>query len=370
MWRRAGWLAAAAFAVVEAIWALRRPLDDLHVYRGAVRAMWHGESLYSFVAGNGDPFTYPPFAGLVLAPLAGPPEPVLRVLWTALTLAAVAACALLIARRLPWTPAPLVLLALLASAPVVRDVRFGQVSVLLAGLVLLDGLGRGRGLATGIAAAVKLTPLVFVPHLWLAGRRRAALTAGATFASATALAWLVLPADSTRYWFSELWHTDRIGNLALTGNQSLNGLLLRSGLPSGWVRPVWAVLVVVVLGVGLLRAARAARGGYPLVGLAIAGAVCVAVSPVSWTHHQIWLVLAAAGTVGSRPAGWWAWRLAVLVVMIVPSDWLLPVPYLTDNARGLLALAVAAVVPFRETRRSPPTREAPAPAPDGLMSPA
>jgi alpha-1,2-mannosyltransferase len=161
-------------------------------------------------------------------------------------------------------------------------------------------------------------------------------------AAATALAFAVLPGDSVRYWFTELWHPERIGNLAGTGNQSINGLLLRSGLPPGWVRPAWAVLAVVVLGLGLVRAARAARAGYPLVGLAVAGAVCVAVSPVSWTHHQIWLVLAAAGTVGRRPAVRAAWVGLVLLIMTVP--------WLVDNLRGLLAVAVAAVVPFEEVK--------------------
>jgi alpha-1,2-mannosyltransferase len=352
MWRRLGWVLAAGFAVVQAVWALRRPLPDrladLHVYRGAVLAMWHGDSLYSYAAGNGDPFTYPPFAGLVLAPVGGPPEPLLRVLWTALTLAVVFALAVAVARRVPWAPAPLVALALLASAPVARDVRFGQVSVLLAGLVALDGLAapapatRGRGLATGLAGAIKLTPLVFVPYLWLAGRRRAAAYAVAAAAGATALAFVVLPGDSVRYWFTELWHPERIGNLAGTGNQSINGLLLRSGLPSAWVRPAWAVLAVVVLGLGLVRAARATRAGYPLVGLAVAGAVCVAVSPVSWTHHQIWLVLAAAGTVGRHRAVRAAWVATVLLIMTVP--------WLVDNLRGLLAVAVAMLVPFEEVR--------------------
>jgi alpha-1,2-mannosyltransferase len=340
--RRLAWAGAVAFEVVQAVWALRRPLEDLQVYQGAVRAMWHGGSLYSFVAGNGDPFTYPPFAGLVLAPVALPGVPVV---WTLLTFGAVLWCAVLVGR---WWP-PVVLLVLLASAPVARDLRFGQLSIFLVLLVLLDGLGRvpdrARGIATGVAAAIKLTPLVFIPYFWLAGQRRAALTAGATFAGCTVAAWLLLPEDSVRYWFTELWHTDRIGNLALTGNQSLNGMLLRSGVASAWVKPLWAVLAAVVVGVGLVRASRAARNGYPLVGLAIAGAVGVVVSPVSWTHHQIWLVFAAAGTVGTRPAVRWGWVVTVLAIMIVPIG--------VENLRGPLALAVATLVPFAEVARGP-----------------
>jgi Glycosyltransferase family 87 len=347
MRRALAWGAAAGFAVVMAGWALRRPLDDFAVYRGSVRAMLHGASLYSFAATNGDPFTYPPFAGLVLAPVALPGAPVV---WTLATLGAVFWCAVLVDRR--WAPAVAILL--LICAPVARDLRFGQLSVFLALLVLLDGLRWKRGFAIGVAAAVKLTPLVFIPYLWLAGQRRAALTATATFAACTTAAWLVLPADSVRYWFTELWHTGRIGNLASTGNQSINGMLLRAGVSS---TAVWALLAGVVLVLGLVRAGRAARNGHPLVGLAIAGAAGVAASPVSWTHHQIWLVLAAAGTVvgrhlgrtskaalvGTRPVVRRAWTVIVLLIMIVP--WGL------DNLRGPLAVAAACLVPFVETRQ-------------------
>ena len=324
------WVPAAVVAVVQAAWALRLPdrFADLHVYRGSVLAMRHGASLYSYHAGNGDPFTYPPFAGLVLYPVSWP----IDIAWLVLTFGAVAWCAVLVA---PPRWAPLACVALLLSAPAVRDLRFGQVSLFLALLVLLQG----RGIATGVAAAVKLTPLVFVPYLWLSGQRRVALTALGTFGACTAIGWLVLPRDSVRYWFTELWHTDRIGNLASTGNQSLYGLLLRIGLPS---RVVWLALALVVLAVGLWRASLAARRGDPLTGLVVAGAVGVAVSPVSWTHHQIWLVFAAFCLVGRARWVQAAWTAPVLVVMTLP---------VLANLRAPLAVAIACVVPFNSIRR-------------------
>ena len=49
---------------------------------------------------------------------------------------------------------------------------------MLLALVLVDlgyDLGRWRGVAIGVAAGVKLTPLIFIPYLWLIGRRRAAI---------------------------------------------------------------------------------------------------------------------------------------------------------------------------------------------------
>jgi alpha-1,2-mannosyltransferase len=86
-------------------------------------------------------------------------------------------------------------------------------------------------------------------------------------------------------------------------------------------------------------------------------------SPVSWTHHQIWLVLAALlpvrGPAWIRPA----WTMLVLAVMVLPVT-ALGTP-LWSNARLLLAVAVAAAVPLaiaeapRVAGRAPFRRDAP-----------
>ena len=51
---------------------------------------------------------------------------------------------------------PLLAIALFASAPISSNFRFGQISVFLVALVLLDALAvvpeRWRGVATGVAA--------------------------------------------------------------------------------------------------------------------------------------------------------------------------------------------------------------------------
>jgi alpha-1,2-mannosyltransferase len=81
---------------------------------------------------------------------------------------------------------------------------FGQISLMITVLMLLDALAlvprRLQGLACGIAASLKLTPLVLLPYLWVTGRRRAALLGLATFAATTAAAWLILPEASFRCW--------------------------------------------------------------------------------------------------------------------------------------------------------------------------
>jgi alpha-1,2-mannosyltransferase len=368
------WVAAGAVAALQAVRAFLDPrgevLADLHVYYGAVKALYRDGSLYGYVAANGDPFTYPPFAGLVLSPLILVPEPVAGLLWTAITVALVGLAAWVVARRLEAgrtqaaiiAPAailaPAIALALILSAPLVSNIRFGQVSWLLVVLVGVDALAiapaRFRGVATGIAAAVKLTPLIFIPYYWFSGRRREAVVGTATFAGCTALGWLILPADTAHYWLTAIWHTDRIGDLAMPGNQSMNGILLRLGVPTDVKTITLGLLSLVVVVLGLRRAARAARNGDELAGLAITGAVAVAVTPVSWTHHQVWLLLAAVVALGHP--GWdrW-WPAAVLAVMILPVGGIaaaLPAvaePF-AENLRGLLAVAIAVALPFTSTR--------------------
>ena len=98
----------------------------------------------------------------------------------------------------------------------------------------------------GLAAAVKLTPLVFVVYLMLTGRMRAAVTAMATFAAAVGVGFLVAPADSVTYWLEGTFAAaDRISPVAST-DEPLPG---RSARPGGRA------------GVDRARGDRGARGG-------------------------------------------------------------------------------------------------------------
>jgi alpha-1,2-mannosyltransferase len=339
------WGAVAVAAAWSCYRALHRPwpgrLADLDVYRGAGATLAAGGSLYDFVGARGAPFTYPPFAGLLLRPLVAVPLVAAQVGWTLATLVAVLVLAHLAARHAPVPPAgaATAAVALLLSAPVSSNLWFGQVSVGLAAVVAVDVVllrgTRWQGALTGVAAAVKLTPLIVVPVLWWAGRRRAAVVAAATFATCAALAWCVLPADSLRYWSGTVTQVDRLGTVASVGNQALHGAALRLGLAGS---PLILAATAVVALLGVHRAGAAGRRGEWFPALVLAGVTGLLVSPVSWTHHQVWLVLAAWLAPGG--AGRW-WRPVVLAVMLLPVT-ALPPP-LWSNARVLLALAVLLV---------------------------
>ncbi len=114
-----------------------------------------------------------------------------------------------------------------------------------------------------------------------------------TFLGATGLAWLVLPAASLSYWTDKLWQTGRVGRTDSTVNKSLLGLLARQ-LPDGVPTTlVWLAVAAAVGALAYWRAARHLRDGSPLAAALAVGALSVAVSPISWPHHQLWLVLAA-----------------------------------------------------------------------------
>lgn len=375
----AAWLVFAALSAVYVHVALNRPggpdgMSDLHVYRDAVRQLLGGGSLYDFVSSNGDRFIYPPSAGLLMVPLTALPAPVLDVAWTLLQCAATVLLAVVVPGRattplLTRVPRPLavpLLACLLAlSYPVLTGVFLGQVSLLVTLLVLLDALDvvprRWQGVLTGLAAALKLTPLAFVPYLWLTGRRRAAVLATATFAAAALVGGLVLPGESARFWSSVVAATPGLVDLGQTDNQSVHGLLARVA-PA---EPARTVVLVVVTGLaavlGYVRSARLHRAGLALPGAVVVGALVVVVSPISWSHHQVALVLAAACLVRGWRAG--AWSVGVYVLMTLPLPFLVdhvwpPLRLLTDNAGLLLALLVCCVLPFgvRERASAPVSR--------------
>jgi len=362
------WSLFGVVAVVSCALVLRRPdrLSDLHIYYGAIQHLRAGHPLYDYVAENGGPFTYPPFAALVLGPIAFVPEGLLQPLWLVATVGALAAIAAAVGRGRQDLVAA-VACGLLLSAPAQSNLRFGQVSVFVVLLALVDALGltpaRYRGCLVGLAAAVKLTPLLFVLYFLAAGRYRDAGRAAGTFVAAAAVGALVLPSASWTYWTGTMLETSRIGNLASLGNQSVQGMLLRVGLSPDALPLVWAALVAVLCVVALLRARRLAHEGHPTKAAVLVGCATVAASPVSWTHHQLWPVLAAMLLIGTRGAVHRAAGAALLTAMVLSLGVVLAgvsftpgVQFVLENARalgtvGVCALGFGAAVAQRRSAR-------------------
>ncbi|MFE5916425.1 glycosyltransferase 87 family protein [Streptomyces sp. NPDC056468] len=290
---------AAAVTVFTATVPLLRDWFDLRVYYGTVDSwIHHGGRLYDYrVPGTTYGFTYPPFAAVVMLPMALVGLHVSIAVALLLNLAALAFSLRVLAgrswRRHGWYGCALVACGLALFEPLRDTFSFGQVNILLLALVLLDcwllatGRERWAGVGIGLAAAIKLTPAAFIGLLLVARRWRAAAVATAVAAAATALAARVAPDASRFYWTHAMWDTTRVGRLDYVSNQSLQGILARLDVPS---REVWAVVVLVVLGVWVVRTHRAVVAGDWTAAFALTGLTACLVSPITWVHHLVWLL--------------------------------------------------------------------------------
>ncbi|MCC9711530.1 phosphatase PAP2 family protein [Streptomyces sp. MNU76] len=307
-------------------------------------------------------FTGTPFGGLDLNPLTSAAEQALGWGWTFGTLLLVVALGLVAARALPGPvtrrtallAAPVAVALLMLSLPVRDTLYLGQTSVLpvllvLVGCFLVRG-ERAGGVCVGLAAALQPTVLLFVVLLWLTDRRRAAASTAITFAGATALAWAALPHDSTTYWVHHLAGVGLGGRADDLANQSLHGALLRFGLTGPVEIAVFLTLAAAVAVFGMRRAVHYARDGQLLLAVAITGCVVVAVSPTSWQHQLLWVLLAVVGRVGKKASSRCLWPIAVVSVMTLPAKMMVPNVEILHPARDnvvlLAALACALVVPF------------------------
>jgi alpha-1,2-mannosyltransferase len=361
--QRALVLGGTALALVIALWcgyAVLHPAGwvlfpvDLKVYWDGgliARHAWPAydarlaNPLYDWVSTGGLKFTYTPFAATTFSVVSFLPWVVLPRLSEAINLAALAASAWFTMAGLGYTSkraragaAMAGMAAGLLTEPVFRTLYLGQINLILMAVILWDLTrppivrmdGRLTGLATGVAAGIKLTPLIFIPYLLLARRGREAALAAAGFLATVAVGFVALPEDSRDWWLRGLFFQGgRTGFAGWGGNQSLYGLIIRL---SGSIRaatPVWLCAVVVVTVVGLLSAAQLRRAGHPMLGILATATVGLLDSPISWDHHWVWVVpgIMAAVHYAARLGGYGQLRSAVgclavgLVLMLVSFCW-------------------------------------------------
>jgi alpha-1,2-mannosyltransferase len=344
-------LALVVAAAVAA--AVRGGFKDLLVYQHAGRALLDGASVYDSQVG-GLPFTYPPVAAVLAAPLAWLPAWLAAALWTGASVAALAAVVVIVLRAQNHpTPAWLVTfvaLGALALEPVWQTLTFGQVNLLVMLAALADLLRperRWSGLLVGIVAGVKLTPLVLVVMLVLVGRPRAAGRAMATFAVTVAVGFVVMPGAATSYWTDDLLLASRVGPPELAHNQSVYGALTRLlGEPPSTV--LWLALAGPLALAVLLVGAAWWRRGDRVLGTCLGALAMLLASPVSWSHHWVWalplglvlwdrqrlIAVAWTAVFVARPFLWPPWG------DHREFDWS-PLDHVVGNAYVLAAIALA-----------------------------
>ena len=350
-----GWLALllpAHHSLVDDGGRLVFKLDSF-VYYEAVRQWLDGGDLYSWYANPPQhlwPFTYTPLAAWLIAPLTRMSYQSATVLLVVATPLCAAVTAYATLRRLgtgsrtahglaPW----LALIAVVALEPFPKTMEYAQVNAILMALVAVDLLlvperSRWRGVLSGLAAAIKLTPAVAILVLLARREWRAAATMAGSAAGLTVLAGLAAPAESWEFFTSAMWDPGRAGFADYSGNQNLKGAIAR-GLPESAWNPTWAACSLLAVAaawflcrrLGRLQVTSEADDEAGLVLTLQVGVVMVLgllVSPISWSHHWVWC-LPALMSVGTAT---WRWRstalglaaIAGVLVFVLSMQWWFP----------------------------------------------
>ena len=114
----------------------------------------------------------------------------------------------------------------------VRVLVLGQIGVILMALILADCFlmpARYRGLLVGIAAGIKLTPVLFVLYFVLRRDWRATVVATSAAAVTVVVGWVAAPGSSRSYWLGGFDKLDRFGDLAFSPvNQSVRSFVSRA----------------------------------------------------------------------------------------------------------------------------------------------
>ncbi|AXX28064.1 mannosyltransferase [Actinosynnema pretiosum subsp. pretiosum] len=349
---------------------------DLMVYRNAAPELFTGElyqwRLKEFSDQFALPFTYPPFSALVFVPLSWVPWGVARWFWQLLSLACLwylTRTSLELAgsanprRVLLWTG------LLIWVEPVRTTLNYGQINLVLAALLIgtmVSARSWMAGLGTGVAAGIKLTPAITGLYFLATRRWTAALWSFAAFAGTVGLGYAISASQSHQFWFELLGNATRVGPVGSAINQSLRGALSRTVGHDVETGPIFLVAAALAAALALWALLEAVRANDSLAAVVSTQFLGLLVSPISWSHHWVWMVpallwLTYRATHRLATTAAWVWLVAVgsylisFLLMAQESIWIIPRPWHLSAlgwvypAAGLLTL-VAVVVELRSRR--------------------
>lgn len=325
---------------------------DVYVYWYALNNWFSGNSLYDWYAlpdYKMYPFTYPPFGAWALSPLTWfDYETAARLMIMAIALQTAVIVAL-VGRSLGWSWGSAFAIAPWAAIlvqqclePFTQSVGFAQVNTAMMALVMIDVAAppswKGRGVASGLAAAIKLTPAIAVLIFLLRRQWRSAITMVATSLTVTLLSWVISPGESARFFFDAMWDPQRAGDAYYTSNQNLKGFVARA-LPENTWSIAWAITVALALVAAVWLCLRIQAAATSVV-TPHSASDDAAPGPLNAATPATGVTVSAASAALVAPAGD-AVELAASYAVAAPSAVATtPAPVLPENLATLLTAAV------------------------------
>ena len=325
---------------------------DVYVYWYALNNWFSGNSLYDWYAlpdYKMYPFTYPPFGAWALSPLTWfDYETAARLMIMAIALQTAVIVAL-VGRSLGWSWGSAFAIAPWAAIlvqqclePFTQSVGFAQVNTAMMALVMIDVAAppswKGRGVASGLAAAIKLTPAIAVLIFLLRRQWRSAITMVATSLTVTLLSWVISPGESARFFFDAMWDPQRAGDAYYTSNQNLKGFVARA-LPENTWSIAWAITVALALVAAVWLCLRIQAAATSVV-TPHSASDDAAPGPLNAATPATGVTVSAASAALVAPAGD-AVELAASDAVAAPSAVATtPAPVLPENLPTLLTAAV------------------------------
>ena len=315
---------------------------DLQVYVYGVKDMLASKDIFATTT----PFwylsfIYPPIAAILMIPLAFGPYVFWQVIWTGGLVWAQQSVLKRCGAPRGWRLGLLGIAVLLAVEPIRTTLGYGQVNTLLMALVIADLLPDPpdqprripQGTLIGLAAAIKLTPALFVIFMFLIGKRRAAITAIISFAVFTGIGAILLFRETVVF-FSGLSGGDtRTASPLYTGNQSLLGVFFRLGDSSRTTTLLGLAVAGVLAVLGCVVAASWWQSNEKVFAVAIVGLTTCLASPLSWTHHYVWILPMAMAVLSTGVPRWARYVGGLWVVWVCMCLPLAVLPYGGDRER-------------------------------------
>ena len=286
---------------------------DLKVYVYAVNDMLAGKDIFATTTPIWNLyFIYPPIAAILMTPLAFGPYVFWQVVWTGGLVWAQQSVLKRCGAPRGWKLGLIGVAVVVAMEPIRTTLGYGQVNTILMALVVADLLpdapGERRripqGTLIGLAAAIKLTPALFVIFAFLIGKARVAITGMISFAVFTGIGAILLYRETLVFFGGLSGGETRTASPLYDGNLSLIGVFFRLWASSRTTTLVGLAVAGVLAVLGCLVAAYWWRNNEKVFAVALVGLTTCLASPLSWTHHYVWILPMAMAVLSPGVPRW------------------------------------------------------------------